>query len=194
MSFENSSVPRNGDQSTGNNSLVSSTRFESRGSTTGGPIANEGPSQASIDRPSNSEQLVEVIPVEDFQTNGLHHRHRYGVEEQQQAPGTVTSNEIVGSPKFQTMHITDERDNIDAETGSVDTDWSESTIVPRRNLGFIQITSLMLNSTIGSGVFITPGYVLALTRSKPIALGLFALGGVYTALRYVARSTMERSH
>jgi hypothetical protein len=69
-----------------------------------------------------------------------------------------------------------------ADDGS--TTWSESTAVPRRNLGFLQITSLMLNATIGSGIFNTPGYVLALTRSKTISMVLWAVGGVYTGLRY----------
>jgi hypothetical protein len=192
MNFEDNSLPRTGNQSGGNNSLAPSTRFESSRPATGDLIANQGPSQVSIDRPSNSDRPVEVTAVEDFQANGLLHRHRYGVEEEQQAPGTVKSNGIVGSPNFHTVHITDEGDNTGAETASDDTDWSESTIVPRRNLGFIQTTSLMLNGTIGAGVFITPGYVLALTRSKPIALVLWALGGVYTALRYVACSTMEK--
>lgn len=66
---------------------------------------------------------------------------------------------------------------------SLDTTWSESTSVPRRNLGFVQTTSLMLNTTIGSGIFNTPGYVLALTRSKRVSLILWAVGGVYSALR-----------
>jgi hypothetical protein len=71
------------------------------------------------------------------------------------------------------------------DDASGDTNWSESTNVPRRNLGFVQITSLMLNATIGGGIFNTPGYVLALTRSKKIALILWAVGGVYSGLRYV---------
>lgn len=76
--------------------------------------------------------------------------------------------------------------NVEVSPGdedSVDTAWSESTTVPRRNLGFVQITSLMLNTTIGSGIFNTPGYVLALTRSKRVSLILWAVGGVYSALR-----------
>lgn len=68
---------------------------------------------------------------------------------------------------------------------SVDTAWSESTTVPRRKLGFIQVVSLILNTTIGSGIFNTPGYVLALTRSKRVSLILWAVGGIYSALRYI---------
>jgi hypothetical protein len=68
------------------------------------------------------------------------------------------------------------------DASSVDTAWSESTTVPRRNLGYVQITSLMLNATIGNGIFTTPGYVLALTQSKRISMVLWALGGVYSGL------------
>jgi hypothetical protein len=68
------------------------------------------------------------------------------------------------------------------DASSVDTAWSESTTVPRRNLGFVQITSLMLNATIGNGIFTTPGYVLALTQSKRISMVLWAIGGVYSGL------------
>ena len=67
--------------------------------------------------------------------------------------------------------------------GSVDSRFTETTSVPRRKLGFVQAVSLMLNTTIGTGIFTTPGYVLALTRSKRISLVLWAVGGVYSALR-----------
>ena len=172
MSFEEQSITHTSDQFRGNMSLASSTRFESRGPTAGGlTAADQGTSQVSISQLNDSDHSVEVGLAKDPPTNALHHRHGYGVEEEKRDPGPFTPNGSVGSPKMD-------------ETASVDTDWSESTIVPRRNLGFIQITSLMLNGTIGSGPFITPGYVLLLTRSKPIALALWALGGVYTALRY----------
>ena len=61
--------------------------------------------------------------------------------------------------------------------------FTESTFVPRRNLGFIQVTSLMLNGCLGNSFFFTtPGYVLALVRSKRISLILYAVGAVYSAL------------
>jgi len=69
---------------------------------------------------------------------------------------------------------------------SADTDFSETTSVPQRHLGYFQITALMLNLTIGGGIFTTPGYVLALTESKSVSLGLWAAGGVYTALRFAS--------
>ena len=64
--------------------------------------------------------------------------------------------------------------------------FTEETTVPRRNLGFIQVTSLMLNACLGGGFyFTTPGYVLALVRSKRVCLVLWAVGGLYSALGYV---------
>ncbi len=192
MSFQDKIVPHTSDHFRGNKSLASSTHLESSGSTAGALTADPGSPRVSINQPNNSNHSVQDSPPEAFLTNDLHHRHRYSVEEEQHGPGTFTSNQNVGSPKIQTMHITDENDDTGAETASVDTTWSESTIVPRRNLGFIQITSLMLNGTIGSGIFITPGYVLFLTRSKPIALVLWAVGGIYTALKYISCSAMER--
>ncbi|KAI9678978.1 MAG: hypothetical protein M1822_007404 [Bathelium mastoideum] len=65
---------------------------------------------------------------------------------------------------------------------SMDSQFTEGVDVPRRHLGYVQTTSLMLNATIGSGIFTTPGYVLALTRSKEICLILWAVGGIYSAL------------
>lgn len=98
----------------------------------------------------------------------------------------ITDSEEVFRANEDSLHIdkkpvgddSGERD----DDGSVDTAWSESTTVPRRNLGFVQTTSLMLNATIGGGIFNTPGYVLALTRSKRISLVLWAVGGVYSGL------------
>jgi hypothetical protein len=66
---------------------------------------------------------------------------------------------------------------------SIDATWTESTDVPRRRMGLIQVVSLMVNQMIGSGVFSTPGVVLLLTGSKSMSLVLWALGGVYTFLR-----------
>ena len=186
MSLEDNSVSHSDDQPRGNRSLASSARLEDTPSATEGFTANQGPFQVS--QHNNTDQPIEVVPA-SYDAGNLHHRHPYGVEELNTVPGTFTSNGNVGAPKSQTVE--DGRDNNSAESASVDTAWSESTIVPRRNLGFVQITSLMLNGTIGSGIFITPGYVLALTRSKRIALVLWALGGVYTALRYVACNVLE---
>jgi hypothetical protein len=69
------------------------------------------------------------------------------------------------------------------ESRSEYTAFTENTIVPRRNLGFVQVTSLMLNGCLGNPFFFsTPGYVLALVRSKRISLVLYAVGAIYSAL------------
>ena len=65
---------------------------------------------------------------------------------------------------------------------SEETAFTETTQLPRRSLGFVQVTSLMLNACLGSGFFFTtPGYVLALVHSKRICLVLWAIGGIYSA-------------
>ena len=65
---------------------------------------------------------------------------------------------------------------------SSETAYTESNSLPPRNLDFIQITSLMVNSMIGAGIFTVPGYILLLTRSKTVALVLWAIGGVYSSI------------
>ena len=70
------------------------------------------------------------------------------------------------------------------DTQSLPSDYSGRNI-QRRNLGFTQMTALMINSVIGSGIFTTPGYVLALTKCKWTAFVLWLVGGVSTGLWYV---------
>lgn len=60
--------------------------------------------------------------------------------------------------------------------------FTESTNVPRRHLGYLQVTFLMINQAIGNGIITTPAYVLFLTKSKPLSIGLWALGGLYSFL------------
>ena len=60
--------------------------------------------------------------------------------------------------------------------------FTESTNVPLRHLGYLQVTFLMINQAIGNGIITTPAYVLFLTKSKPLSIGLWALGGVYSFL------------
>ncbi|KAF2234857.1 hypothetical protein EV356DRAFT_532407 [Viridothelium virens] len=81
------------------------------------------------------------------------------------------------SPDIRLRSLDEEQDK-----ESENTDFTEDTRVPRRNLGYIQTTSFMLNASLGYGIFTTPGYVLALTHSKEVCLGLWAVGGVYSAL------------
>lgn len=77
----------------------------------------------------------------------------------------------------------------DNDAQSVSSAWTESTLVPRRSLGSVQCSSMMINQMIGTGIFTTPGYVLQLTKSKPLALGLWVVVGIYSLLRCVQTST-----
>ena len=192
MGSEDNSVPHTSDQFQEAESSASSSRLAESEPTTGGLTMGQGPLQIDIDQLNNKNQSVGTSMAENAQISGLHLRHGYHDQEQQHTPSSYPSDRSVNSPKLQTMHVADEINDTSAENESIDTIWSESTIVPRRNLGFVQITALMLNGTIGSGIFITPGYVLLLTQSKTIALVLWVLGGVYTALRYIALCTRER--
>lgn len=70
----------------------------------------------------------------------------------------------------------------DSDEASLADGWTESTDVPRRHLGFIQVSALMINQMVGSGIFTTPATVLLLTGSKPVSLVLWAVGGVYSFL------------
>ena len=162
---------------------ASASCLESSRPTTEGLAADQQSPQASTKEPSNSDQTIEESRVDIPYDAGLHRRPGYGVEEEQYGLATPTLQGSGDSSKSHTMDVGKNSDGTVNETASADTAFTEATKVPRRNLGYIQITSLMLNGTIGSGVFITPGYVLLLTRSKPISLALWALGGVYTALR-----------
>ena len=70
-----------------------------------------------------------------------------------------------------------EKDNV-SETISA----SGSSVVPRRQLGFLQTTAMQLNNSLATGDFwITPYYTLALVRSKRDCLLLWAAGGIYAA-------------
>ena len=65
---------------------------------------------------------------------------------------------------------------------SLNSNWTESTDVPRRQLGVLSVASLMINQMVGTGIFTKPAYVLLVTKSKPLTLGFFALGGVYNMI------------
>jgi hypothetical protein len=67
-----------------------------------------------------------------------------------------------------------------------DTDNSSFTenldVDPRRRLSFLDVAALIIDQMVGSGIFVTPGLVLSLTKSKPIGLALWGLGGVHAFL------------
>ena len=68
----------------------------------------------------------------------------------------------------------------DVDTASLDSGFTETTLVPRRRLGAFDVTSLIVNQMVGIGIFTTPGLVLSVTGSKPVSLVLWGVGGLYT--------------
>jgi amino acid transporter len=63
--------------------------------------------------------------------------------------------------------------------------WSETGTevhVPRRNLTELDVAALILNKMIGTGIFTTPGTVLAYTKSREVSIALWTVGGVWTSL------------
>lgn len=49
----------------------------------------------------------------------------------------------------------------------------------------LDVFSLIVNKMIGTGIFTAPVQVLLATQSKQLALGLWALGFIYTIMRFV---------
>lgn len=74
------------------------------------------------------------------------------------------------------------------DASSADSKFSESTNVPRRNLRVHDVAGLILNKVVGSGIFTTPGLVLALTKHKPTSIFLWVIGGIHAMLWYVHSS------
>lgn len=62
-------------------------------------------------------------------------------------------------------------------------DWRETDAkVPQANLGILDVAALILNKQIGTGIFSTPGLVLATTRAKGLSVALWTIGGLWTTL------------
>jgi amino acid transporter len=53
-----------------------------------------------------------------------------------------------------------------------------------RTLGTLDVSALILNKMVGTGIFTLPGIVLGLTRSKRISVGFWVVGGVYSMLSF----------
>lgn len=100
--------------------------------------------------------------------------------------GAAGSSGEVGAPDSRDTNSPSQSQRDDAEDtdgASVTTDFTESTNVPKRRIGLMQVTSLMINQMVGTGIFQTPGIVLFLTGSKPISLALWGIGGIYSLMR-----------
>jgi hypothetical protein len=52
-------------------------------------------------------------------------------------------------------------------------------------LGSFDVFSLIVNKMIGTGIYTAPTTVLLLTGSAPLSLGLWAVGFIYTIMRWV---------
>jgi hypothetical protein len=63
--------------------------------------------------------------------------------------------------------------------------YHETMKVESRQLSTIDIACLILNKMVGTGIFTTPGYVLALTHGKGLSLFFWAAGGAYVILWFV---------
>lgn len=68
------------------------------------------------------------------------------------------------------------------DASTADSKFSESTNVPRRNLRVHDVAALILNKVVGSGIFTTPGLVLALTKDKTTSIVLWVIGGIHAML------------
>jgi amino acid transporter len=53
-----------------------------------------------------------------------------------------------------------------------------------RTLGTLDVSALILNKMVGTGIFTVPGLVLELTGSKGVSVGFWVLGGVYSILSF----------
>ncbi|KAL6252611.1 hypothetical protein RBB50_000330 [Rhinocladiella similis] len=100
-------------------------------------------------------------------------------------PQKATLNDGRSSMKFKVATERDEMTlSMQRSHSRQDSDqYSETeTIVPRRNLTVLDVASLIFNKMVGTGIFTTPGAVLGYTRSKPVSLALWLVGGVFTLL------------
>jgi amino acid transporter len=60
--------------------------------------------------------------------------------------------------------------------------WERRVVVSKPNLKIFDVAALILNKQIGTGIFSTPGIVLASTRSKGLSIALWSVGGLWTTL------------
>ena len=79
------------------------------------------------------------------------------------------------------------------DASAADSKFSESTNVPRRNLKVHDVAALILNKVVGSGIFTTPGLVLALTKDKTTSIILWVIGGIHAMLWYVHSVSFQES-
>ena len=121
-------------------------------------------------------------------------RRRHSAEQPERGSSESNSGQRISLSNSQNAPIsmlysdddTQLRSSGEADARSLPSDFSEGRKIPKRNLGSIQITCLMINLAIGSGILTTPAHVLALTDSKFVAILLWVAGGVYNGCWSVA--------
>ena len=60
--------------------------------------------------------------------------------------------------------------------------WTQDHTMEKQHLTTLEAASLIVNKMIGTGIFTTPGMVLALTQNKSLALSFWIVGGLYAAI------------
>jgi hypothetical protein len=107
------------------------------------------------------------------------HGQQYEVYPKSNKIEKVTSNRTNSDPTSTSSRGAKSPRKTDPDT------WSETGArvnVPRRNLTELDVAALIFNKMIGTGIFTTPGAVLALTKSREISMALWTVGGVWTFL------------
>ena len=96
-----------------------------------------------------------------------------------------------GSGEGHTGTVTQNSQSNDAPTRSATTDEAElgkrsydmiGHLKVDRRIRLLDVVTMNVNSMIGTGIFTTPGMILALTRSKTMALTFWLAGPIYSLL------------
>jgi hypothetical protein len=78
---------------------------------------------------------------------------------------------------------TDSNTSSKASRSTPRTEFDENRIqLAPPSLSILDVAALVLNKQIGTGIFSTPGVVLAFTRSKGLGVALWTVGGLWTAV------------
>ena len=72
--------------------------------------------------------------------------------------------------------------------------FTEAVTVKKRHLHLFDIAALIFNKQVGTGIFTTPGFVLASTQGKGLSVLLWFVGGLYCALWYVHSLHLQRKN
>ena len=70
----------------------------------------------------------------------------------------------------------------------------DENVKVHRKLNTWDATALIINKMIGGGIFTTPGQILLHTGNKGVALAFWAVGGIYSMIRFVLYVSKTRHH